>query len=244
MKTQTTKLALMIIGIGILFTSCQDVNTLIPSGNVTKQERAITDYNGIEVSTAMMVDVSFSTSEESIVVEADDNLQQHIIVEKVNNVLKIRIANNTNIRGNSTIKVHIVTKENIDYYAVSDASYVIVKDTIKTQTANINVSGASTFLSSIISSSLISNVDGASTLSLSGNVDSFQLRGDEASKVDGYGFSVNKLDIRISGASEANLTVNSSIDIDASGASSLLYKGNASITSSNLTQASKIIKVD
>lgn len=244
MKTQTTKLVVMLVGLGIIITSCQEVDTLIPSGNVTTQQRTVTDYNGIEVSTALMVDISFSDTEELIEVEADDNLQQYIIVEKVNNILNIRIANNTSIKGNSSIKVHIVTRENISYYAVSGASYLVVKDTIKTEDANISVSGASTMLSPISAHSLISTIDGASKLSLYGQVGSFRLQADGASKVDGFDFTVDNLDINLSGASEANLTVNSAIDIKASGASSLLYKGNAFVNTSNLEDASKIIKVD
>ena len=244
MKTQTTKFSTMLIGLSVLFTSCQDITTLIPSGNVTTQERSITDYNGIEVSSALMVDISFSDTEELIEVEADDNIQQYVIVEKVNNVLQVRLQNNTNIKSSATLKVHIITKETMEYYAVSGASYLIVNDTIKTEDATISASGASIFMSPINANSLTSTVDGASTLSLSGQVDSFRLQADGACNVSGYACAVNNLDIRLSGASETNLTVNNSINMAASGASSLLYKGNASINSSNLEDASKIVKVD
>ena len=244
MRTHTTKIILLLIGVGLFITSCQDITTLIPSGNVTIQERDVTNYNGIDVSSALMVDISFSDSEELIEVEADDNIQQYVIVEKVNNVLKVRLQDNINIKSSATLKVHIITKDNMDYYAVSGASHLNVKDTIKTEDVSISISGASTFISPIVGNSLISTVDGASSLSLSGKIDSFQLKAEGASDASGYGLTVEDLDIRLSGASEAKLLVNRTINITASGASSLLYKGNAAINSSNLEGASQIVKVD
>ena len=56
--------------------------------------------------------------------------------------------------------------------------------------------------------------------------------------------SAKELFIDLSGASDAYLTVTELIDIKASGASSLKYKGDALIDHKDLSGASEIIKKD
>ena len=94
MKNVTTKTGIVLIGLGMFFTACQNMTFLIPSRNVITIDRSIGSYEGIEISTAFTVDISFSDTEELIEIEADDNLHQYIEVERVNNVLRIRIEDN------------------------------------------------------------------------------------------------------------------------------------------------------
>lgn len=59
-----------------------------------------------------------------------------------------------------------------------------------------------------------------------------------------YGFEVNKLIADLTGASNAYITVVESMDITASGASNVHYKGEAVIISQELSGGSNIIKED
>ena len=78
------------------------------------------------------------------------------------------------------------------------------------------------------------------------SIDNFNVKGN--AKLDGncelsdYDLSVDTLKIDLSGNSNAYLTVNNSISIDASGNSVLSYKGNASIAHQKLSSGSKIVK--
>jgi hypothetical protein len=60
-----------------------------PSGAITTRNEAFEDYDMIEASHAFQVYVNFSDTEESIEIEANDNLHQYIEVKKINNVLHI-----------------------------------------------------------------------------------------------------------------------------------------------------------
>lgn len=98
MKT-TIKFTALLIGLTILLNSCDNQNKIIPSSSITTEERVVQDYTGIEVSTAFLVDITYSATEESIIIEANENLHEFIEVEKVNNVLRIKLRDNINVGG-------------------------------------------------------------------------------------------------------------------------------------------------
>ena len=58
-----------------------------------------------------------------------------------------------------------------------------------------------------------------------------------------YGLETDHLNAELSGASNVSLTINEEIDIEASGASILKYKGNAVITNQDLSGASSVKKM-
>ena len=80
---------------------------------------------------------------------------------------------------------------------------------------------------------------------MQGSTESLSLDATGASTLSDFDMVVqDKANIRLSGASNANLTINGTIDISASGASNLRYKGTGSITDIDLSGASQVIKVD
>lgn len=244
MKTQTTKIITLLIGIGLLITSCQNINTVIPSSSVTTQEEHYENYNGIEVSTAFTVDVHFSDIDEIIEIEANDNLHQYIEVEKINNVLRIRLKNGTNVRGNSTLKAHITTKNHLETYSASGASRIILNNELVAEFVSISLSGASTFTGNIDAKSISLFVDGASSTSIEGSTELLTADVSGASLINNYELQSHDVNLNLSGASQVSLTANGVIDITASGASFCRYKGDATIDHINLSGASQIIKMD
>lgn len=244
MKIITTKIASTLLGLSIVFSACQNVDTIIPSNKVTIQEEHFENYNGIEVSTAFTVDVSFSDTEEIIEIEANENLHQYIEVEKINDVLRIRLKNGTSVRGNSTLKAHITTKNYLETYAASGAARITVMDSIKVDDVTISLSEASSFSGVIVSRYIYAFLDGASIASLQGSANTLNANISGASLINNFQMIVDNVDINLSGASQASLTVNNLIDLTASGASSFMYQGTALINHLDLSGASQIIKMD
>ena len=244
MKTQTTKLLMMLIGLSISFSACKEINIILPSETVTTQEKFVQNYSGLEVSTAFTVDVQFSDTDERIEVEANENLHPFIVVEKVNNTLRIKLKKGIQVRGNSTLKIHIVTKNNKDYYAASGASHIILMDSLLSDNVTISLSGASTFSGTISVNSLSAFIDGASSASLSGTTSSLSAHLSGASTLRDFDMITQHADLDLSGASQSNLTVNNTIDLSASGASVFKYKGSATIGQLNLSGVSQIMKVN
>ena len=239
---KTNSIILRLITLSLVLTSC-DHDSIRAKGEVTTNEVNLSGYTGLEVSNAFEAFVRFSDSEEKIEIEANDNLHEKIVVNIEGNHLIVRLKNNTNVRGNATLKAYITTK-NIDYYNISGASTLLLENELNVQTAQIKMSGASTFNGEIYVNELKLDSSGASDISLFGNADVLHASLSGSSKIGSYDLITKKLFIDLSGASDAYLTVAESIDIIASGASSLKYKGDAVIDYKDLSGASEIIKKD
>lgn len=243
MKT-TARFNLLLIGLGTLFGACEDNMVILPSGNVTVHEKKVEDFNGIIVSSTFVVDVSYSDTESSVFIEANENLHHYVVVETINDKLVVRLENGVGITNYSILKVHITTNRLIDYYSISEASSLTMNNTTTTDHVDINLSGAGHFVGEFNVISMDVTINGASNATLRGSTDYLNAHLSKASLLRDYGMSVKKANLQLSGASHASLTITESIDFIGTNASLLRYKGEAIANYVKLSGASQIIKIE
>lgn len=227
------------MSLALVFSSCK--KAIKPSSDITIETRQLSGYSKIDVSDAMDVEVTF-TSQEDVVVEANSNLHQYILTDVVNGVLKIRMKNNVRIKSGATIKLY-VNAIALESVLIDDASRVEFLNSGVATNFELNVAGASRFQGGFTSTSLNVKVKGASNVEMWGSTDTANIKGSGASTIGDFAFLVNNyLDIDLSGASKAELTVDGTMDIDVSGASRFNYKGNGVINELNISGASSVNK--
>ena len=243
MKTKLFKL-ILVASLILAVMSCENKNTnIIPSSNISSEYMDISGYSGLEIDATFQAEVNFTDSEEPIEIIANENLHSHVIIEKVSDVLKVRLSDNVNISGPATLKVILKTGF-ISSYSAGGASEISLMDTLSSNMVHISLYGASKMNGPIAVQSLITDLNDASSLDINGTAVNFEINASGASKASDYNFACDYLDARLSDASEARFTVLKEIEITASGASNLFYKGDAVITSQSLTGASTVVKVD
>jgi len=240
MKTKAILLGLVLM-IGLL-TSC-DHDTIRASDEVSSLEYSIPDYSTVKVSNAFNTYVTFSDTEENIRIEANENLHDRIIVKREGNSLVIRLKKFTSVRGNATLNAYIITKD-ISNFDISGASKITLENLWDTADGRIELSGASNFTGEVVVDRLNLDMGGASSLDIYGKVASLDAELSGSSDIRDFDLAVENAKLEMSGASEANLSISESIDIRASGASSLKFKGDAKITYKRLSGASEIVKID
>lgn len=240
-----TKLFSLILASFNLFLFSCDVmdNDVVPNSKITTMQTSFSDYDRIDVSSAFTVYVTFSDEEELIEIEANDNLHQYIKVKKENNALKIGLERNIHVRGSATLVAYITTKH-VSGYDASGASRIIVENPVQSTNATIYISGASTFSGTLEVDNLYADLSGASNLNIEGNANAMEVQASGASLIRDYGFDTNTLEADLSGASNMYVTVQEEIDVEASGASMLNYKGSAVVTRQDLSGASAIRQVN
>lgn len=238
MKTQL--FSFIVISFGLFLYSC-DVydNDVVPNNKVTTMQATYSDYDMIDASSAFTVYVTFSDVEESIEIEANENLHKYIEVKKENDVLKIGLERNVSIHGSATLNAYITTR-NVSGYAASGASRFIVENTIEAEDINIYLSGASRFTGQVAASNLYTDISGASVMDVDGFSNIFEAEASGASVIRDYGFETNSLIADLSGASSMYVSVEDEIKVEASGASSLHFKGSAVITHQDISGASSV----
>lgn len=243
-KMKTKVVLALVVGLSLVFTSCEEFGDWItPSGNVTQEDRTVTGYSGLDVSHAFNAYVNFSDTEESIVVEANENLQQYIICEVRNGKLTIKLQDRIFVKwGQSTMNVYITTKY-LNEFDASGASNIYLEDPLIVDDLSVDLSGASNFEGEVYVSDMVADISGASNLILTGTADYARMDVSGASTVEEYDFVTNWFDADLSGASNAYVTINDRIDLEASGASTLNYMGEGTINTINLSGASNIKRV-
>ncbi len=230
------------LGLLTLFTSC-DHDVIYADGEVTSMYHNIGNYQGVKISDAFHAYVNFSDTEEEIRIAANDNLHEKIIVEKNEGVLVIQLKNHTTVKGGAVTNVYITTN-NISSFQLDGASKLTLENEWNVQEGEVKVSGASDFDGEIVTDHLEIYMEGASSANILGNVSTLDANLSGSSNLMDFGLSASNLDIVLSGASTAFLSVEETISIKASGASTFYYKGGANILKSELSGSSSIIKED
>jgi len=112
-KMKTKAILILAAVFSMIFNSCEKFGSgIIPSGNITTETRDVTGFDEIDVSTAFNVYVTFSETEESVEIEANENLHRIIEVYEQGGSLVIKLQNGTNVRGhNVKLNAYITTSD-------------------------------------------------------------------------------------------------------------------------------------
>ena len=215
--------------------------TIIHDPNV--ELRSVSGYHGIEVSDAINLYLSQGDKETVAVSAKDIKWRDRIRTVVENGILKISLdRHGWDVLGNIKLKAY-VSFTSLDLLKASGASDVFVDGVIAGDRLFVDLSGASDFKGAINVKQLQMNQTGASDAHITGAVAenaSFTLSG--ASSVKGYDLVTQSCSVNASGASDLHITVNKELDIDASGASNIYYKGDGVIKSVRNSGASSVKK--
>ncbi|MBC8767799.1 DUF2807 domain-containing protein [Arenibacter sp. BSSL-BM3] len=235
----TSKISFVIV-FSILLLSCEK-ETITASSEITTKDFEFSGYTSLEVNDNFKVYINFSDTEEKLRVQANENLHEYILVGKESNKLTVKLDNVRRIKGKETLNVFITTKKINNFTIVGNAKLVL-EDPLETDNLKINLTGNSFISGPLEVENLDVDASGNCMIDFSGSVKTMDVNLRGNSEISDYDLSVETLKIDFSGNSNAYLTVNNSISVDASGNSVLSYKGNATIVHQKLSSNSKIVK--
>ncbi|MBR2771421.1 MAG: DUF2807 domain-containing protein [Bacteroidales bacterium] len=228
-----------------VFSGCQKV-----AGDlITKDFNVPGSYTELEVESAF--DVTVSDAVDVITITAGENVMPKVIVEVVDNTLKIRLKPMASVYGGE-LKATIPYNANLTSVDLSGASefhseYGLFGEKVEVELSgasdfycdidaieiDMNLSGASHFTGNIDASSLDLDMSGASDATLKGQVTTLDLDLSGASSIkktingSSYGFECDVCKGEMSGASDAYIHCNLIINVNLSGGSDLHFTGNA-----------------
>ena len=196
-------------------------------GNVVSENRSVTSFKGVDVSGGLEIIVSHD-SIASVKVEVDKNLQEYIITEVKDGTLEIYQENNTSLESTKGIKIY-VSNPAFSSFEASGATEIHGGNKIQsTEEIHLHASGASKIILDIKAPRVSGDLSGASSLKLSGETKDLNINASGASHAKCFDLRTENAEIDLSGASSANIFASVKITGEASGASDLTYKGNAS----------------
>lgn len=202
-----------------LLNSCVGVKG---NGNVETTNRQVESFSGIQVSGAINVFVKLGEVQ-SVQLTADANLLPLIKTTVSGGELVIRT--NKSVTTYEKLNVYIVIPR-LKSVKLNGASTCSSQGLIKSDNLEIEVSGASEVNMEVECSDLELELSGASEITLKGTAENVEIEASGASDVKAYSLIAESADIDASGASDVKITVKNKIDAEASGASSISFKGN------------------
>ncbi|WP_438946695.1 head GIN domain-containing protein [Sediminibacterium sp.] len=235
------KHVLFLIGICWAFLAfSQEEKKLVFDANA--QPRSVGSFSGIEISGAISLYLSQGKESAVAVSASDAELLEKIRTVVRNNVLYISLDTkgmSWKKWGNTGIKAY-VTFDELTKLEASGACNIKTAGPMKLDELKIQLSGASDFNGEVELENLRVDVSGASQANLKGKAEKAQLIASGASSIKSFDLIANYCKIDASGASSIRVNVAKEISAEASGASSIQYKGEAIIKDFSSSGASSV----
>jgi hypothetical protein len=208
------------------------------NGNMQTQDREVAGFKGLNVSGGFAVEVT-QGNQESLRIEAEENLLPNIRTEVRGGVL--HIYNKDGITTSKGMKAYITMRE-LNSVNISGGVKVTGKSSFRTDALKLNMSGASKVTMDVNTKELEADMSGASKIELTGKADVLDMDMSGASKVEAADFQAKRVKVEASGASKIKVYATEELDINASGATVVHYKGSPSI-SAETSSAARISKL-
>jgi hypothetical protein len=217
--------------------------TITVTSFAAKQERKISHFTELEVSSAFIVALTQGTSEK-LMVEADEGDLDNIITEVRGGKLIIKPRNSnyfSNKFQNVRIYLTFTTLTDID---ISGAVELKGTNVMRFSNLEIEASGASKINLNLSADKINCDISGASSLDLMGSASHLQIDLSGASAFDALDLSVTICNIDASGASSAKVNVSQKLMVEGSGSSTIRYKGTPSVVEKDLSGAASVTKIN
>ncbi len=212
------------------------------NGNVISQQREHSGFTAVDVSSAIHLYVK-QDSVFWVKVETDDNLQEYIRIRTDNGTLYNKQEDNTNLDATGKISVY-VSAPAFQHLEASGACEIHGENIISSdKTITLQVTGASGAELHLKSPAISAEMTGASKLRLSGQTKDLSIDGTGASHARCFDLLSENATVDLSGASDAEVFASVKLDVDASGASGIKYKGEP-VVSQRLSGAASVRKAE
>ena len=234
----------LLLSIVVFASGCHEITgrKIRGSGEIKTEARTVSSFNNVHVSGAIDIYVK-QDSASSVKVVADENLLQYIEVHTEGSTLEI-YTHDVNLRPTDKIKVY-VSNPTFREFKVSGASGVWGENQItSTEALHVDMNGASEGKLDIDAPRVSVELSGASNITMRGKTRDLEAGASGASGIRCFDLLTENTDVDVSGASHAEVFASVKIIPHASGASSISYKGNATVEDKKESGASSVNKKD
>jgi hypothetical protein len=234
------KIILSVVVLSALAGSCyfDNMETISGNGKVVKQNREVSGFSGLKVATG--IDAVITQGEnESLTVEADENLLDYIKTEVVDG--KLKIYSDKNIRSAKSKKVFIEYKK-LSSIDISSAGDVEGNNTLVTDELDIEMSSAGDLTLALEANRLEISISSAGDAKLSGKVNTFKADLSSAGDLNAYEMEAKVGDISVSSAGSAGVFITEEASFQCSSAGSINYKGEPRLKNVSTSSAGSVNK--
>ena len=225
---------------GWLSVSAQETKHLVKDANA--QQRSVGSFTAIQVSGGIDVYVTQGKESAVAVSAANADMRENILTEVSGNTLHISFKGNWSSGWKDPKAKAYISIATLQMLDASGASDVNIVGTVKGDDVLVKLSGASDMKGDIQYNNARFVLTGASDSKLTGKVGRIKIQASGASDCKCYDLIADIAEINASGASDVQINVQQEISVEASGASSVNYKGSPQLKSAKVAGASSFNK--
>jgi len=208
----------------------------VAHSQVAKRNDNLGNFTALEISSAFEVELVQGNTP-GVALEVDERYIDQVHTEIKGD--KLRLYTKGTIKNPKKMKA-IITFTDLESLQLSGATKVSAAGSLNFRDLVINASGATKMDIELQADKLRLNTTGASNIALAGQANAFAIDLSGASKLNAYKLKVGDGSIKVAGASKADVYFSGRLDVNASGASKVNYRGGATLGKVNTSGASKV----
>lgn len=216
------RLFLVVLAVALLASACQSVpiNTIRGEGNVITQQRSVSGFSAIEVNVSAELEIR-QGSQESLTIQAEENLMPYINSEVRGGRLVISVPNNVSLSPTERIRLTV---------GVSDLTVIDVHGMNNVTASDLDLEA------------LGINFDGSGSTTLSGTVgrQSIAIRGEAT--IHNADLLSSEVNVEISGAGTVEVNAADALNVTVAGLGNIRYIGSPMI-SQNISGTGSVTQI-
>jgi hypothetical protein len=206
--------------------------------------RPVTAFSAMEVSGTISVYLSQGNQAAIAISAGEEKYNSKIKTEVKDGVLRISVDAglwNGFSLSNRKLKAYVSVVD-LNRIEVSGASLVSISGALKTNALKLEVSGASEMKGAVDVKNLTVDASGASVFKITGKAESGNISASGAAKVNAFDLQLQHGKVDAAGASHVTIMATKELSANASGGSSVQYRGEAALRSLNASGGASIKK--
>lgn len=227
-KTFVVILVLAVIVTIVSVSACNGCNGKRGNGHVIKQERHVTSFSKISIEGIFPVVLSQDGGPEFVKVEADENLQEYILVRNDGDELVVETEDNVSIRKSKKLKVFINLK-NISELNYKSVGSLTTDGKLKLDSLEINSESVGKVDLDIDAKFLRANLNSVGVTNLQGKVTEARINNKSVGALNAYDLKTQTIMLHNTAIGNAEIYADSAFFIRSSAIGNVYYKGNGEV---------------
>ncbi len=197
------------------------------NGNVITKKREVQPFNKIQIEGIFNVFLRQGEREE-VTVEADSNIEPHVIVRSKDGTLLLSWEEEVNISKSTQLSVY-VTLRDLEDLSIEGIGKVETSTPLKLEELKLSISGVGKTDLALELGKLVANIDAVGKVKLSGFADNASIEASGVGALDAMDFECKRLILENSGIGKVTVNATQFLHIESDGIGKVRYKGNPEI---------------
>ena len=211
------------------------------NGNVKTEQRSVGNFNG--VSSHGSFNVYVSSGEQSVKIEAEENLLPYIDTYVDGTTLHVETKEDFWIRPSRGVKIFVSAPDFASIHSYGSGDIIGQSKIIDSSRLELGVSGSANIKMDLEAPEVDAEISGSGDIDLAGQTKSFKSQINGSGNVRAMALQSENATVKIYGSGDADVFASLKLDVHVAGSGDVRYKGNAQV-SSNINGSGSVRKVN